>query len=74
MKKETKKEKTVIRKRTWTIEFIEYSDGSAVMHRTNGGFKAFELLGLVEEAREDIIQQVRGNIKPHVTKRNVITD
>ena len=53
MKKETKKEKTVIRKRTWTIEFIEYSDGSAVMHRTNDGFKAFELLGLVEEARED---------------------
>jgi len=44
------------------------------MHRTNDGFKAFELLGLVEEAREDILMQVKGHIKPHVTKRNVITD
>lgn len=66
------KDKKVIRTRKWIVEFIEYEDGSAVMNRHNDGFKTFELLGLIEEIRDDVIQRMRGNIKPHQVNRTSI--
>lgn len=68
--KEEKKE--IIRKRTWTVEVIEYSDGTSKMSRVVNGFLGFELLGLLEDMKSDIIEQLRGRIKPTVTERTVI--
>ena len=67
-----KTEKEIIRKRTWTVELVEYSDGTSKMNREVNGFLGFELLGLLEDMKSDIIEQLRGRIKPTVIERTVI--
>ena len=67
-----KTEKEIIRKKTWTVELVEYSDGTSKMNREVNGFSGFELLGLIEDMKSDIIEQLRGRIKPTVIERTVI--
>lgn len=40
--------------------------------RRNHGFNPFELIGLLEDTRLDIAQQLKGNIKPTIIDREVI--
>jgi hypothetical protein len=61
-------------KKTYTIEMIEHEDGGTQLIRTNDGFDAFELLGLLELAQLEIIEQIKGNIKPDIIKRNIVED
>ena len=65
-------DKQVISKRKWTIEHITFNDGSTALSRTNDGFNAFELMGLLALSKDDIINQMKGNVKPEVIKRKVI--
>ena len=56
------------------IEIIDYSDGSSVMNRTNDGFCALELLGLLSKTQKDVIEQMEGLIKPTLVNRTLIVD
>ena len=63
--------KKVITKRKWIVEHIMYDDGTTQLSRTNDGFNSFELMGLLELSKDDIINQIKGNVKPDVVKRKV---
>ena len=62
-----------MKKKTYIITF-EKINGKSVMNRTNDGFTAVELLGVIELTRVEIIDQMRGMIKPDIIKRTVIED
>jgi hypothetical protein len=64
--------KEIIKKRTYTIEQITYIDGNTELKRVNDGFNALELMGLLELSKDDIIDQIKGVVKPDVVKRKVI--
>lgn len=51
---------------------ISSKDG--VLSRRNEGFSAIELLGLCNLISLEIIQQLKGDIKPDIIKREVIVD
>ncbi len=42
------------------------------MHRVNDGFSPYELLGILEEAQQDILDQIKDKVKPDVIKREVV--
>lgn len=67
-------EKKPIEVKKWHIEITTFDDGSTEMMRTNDGFNPIELLGLLSFAHQDIVNQIKGEIKPDVIKRNVIKD
>ena len=62
----------ITRKKTYEIKWVYFPDGSSQLDRRNEGFDAFELLGILEQAQMEIIEQLRGKIKPDVIKRTVI--
>ena len=64
--------KDIIKKRIYTIEQIMYTDGTTELKRTNDGFNALELMGLLELSKDDIIDQIKGAVKPDIVKRKVI--
>lgn len=64
----------VIETKKWTIEIKSYDDGSFTLKRTNEGFTALELLGLIFKAQMEILDQISGKIKPTVTERIVVKD
>jgi hypothetical protein len=49
-----------------------YDDGKVELIRRNDGFDVFELLGLISLANNELAEQLRGNLKPDVIKREVI--
>jgi hypothetical protein len=63
--------KKVITLRKWIVEHIIYNDGTTELKRTNDGFNSFELMGLLELSKDDIINQIKGNVKPDIIKRKV---
>jgi len=62
----------------YTIEWIEYTDEDGKpktkLQRTCQGFNAYELLGLVTLAKSEIVQQIKGDVKPDIIERKVIND
>lgn len=60
-------------KKTYTVSIIEHPDNKVEMNRVNDGFNALELLGIVSLTQHEIIEQMKGNIKPDVINRTVIT-
>ena len=54
--------------------YIRLEEGEKVsrLRRTNRGFSPHELLGLLFEIQMDIIQQLKGNVKPTLVERKVI--
>jgi hypothetical protein len=66
------KEKKLVRKRTWSITIEQFNDGSTTMKRTSDGFLGFELLGLIEQMKQDILKQLSGDIKPDIIERKYI--
>lgn len=56
----------------YSIEIIE-SDKGYSMNRTMSGFTALELMGVLEFIQLEIIEQMKGQIKPTEIKRTIIT-
>ncbi|HUS49612.1 MAG TPA: hypothetical protein VMZ91_05570 [Candidatus Paceibacterota bacterium] len=48
----------------YTIEVI-FENGVYKRTRTNEGFNPYELLGIFELSKMDIIEQMKGNIRPN---------
>lgn len=67
-----RKNKKIRHKDTYTVERITYSDGSSQLTRTCDGFNPIELLGVLELAQLEIVDQIKGAIKPDIIKRKVI--
>jgi hypothetical protein len=65
-------EKKIIRKQKWIVEHITYLDGTTELTRTNDGFGALELIGLIEISKDDIINQIRGKVKPDIVNRKFV--
>lgn len=63
-------------KYVFIYEREENEDGSANcrMHSENDGFNPLEILGMLEWKRDDVIRQMRGELKPTVVERNLIKD
>jgi hypothetical protein len=68
-----KKAKASVEVKLYSIKYIKYNDGTSKMERENLGFSAIELLGYLECIQLDIIDQMKGIIKPTKTKRIVTT-
>ena len=66
--------KKVIKKKVYTIEVKIYSDGTSNMKRTCDGFHFYELLGILDFTRDEILEQIKGTIKPDIIERRVIVD
>lgn len=49
-------------------------DKKGILTRRNEGFTAIELLGLCNLISLEIIQQLKGDIRPDIIKREVIED
>jgi hypothetical protein len=69
-----KKKVKVVRKAVYTIEFLVYSDDTTTINRTAENFSAFELIGILELSKEDIVKQIKGEIKPDIVTRKVIVN
>jgi hypothetical protein len=50
----------IIRKRIWTIEVIDYP-GHKELVRKNDGFENYELVGLCEIIKQEILEGKNGN-------------
>lgn len=60
-------------KKTYTIVLEKREDGNH-MTRTNDGFNAFELLGILKIAEEDILRQIKNTTENEIDiiKRQVV--
>lgn len=60
-------------KKTYTIVLEKREDGNH-MTITNDGFNAFELLGVLKTAEEDVLKQIRNTAEKeiHYIKRQVV--
>lgn len=54
----------------WETKVTE-EDGKIKVERTNDGFTAFELLGIIESFRHDILMQIHGEIKPEIVRKHI---
>lgn len=68
-------EPKLIKVRKWVMEEKTFDDGKCTLVRTNDGFSTFELLGLADLARDEIISTIKGRA-PHFDyiQRQIITD
>ena len=60
-------------KKTYTITVEEDGD-KCRMHRTCDGFSPIELLGILEYVQMEIKQQMGGELKPDIVKREVVEE
>ena len=67
-----KKEQKIVKEKTYSIKHITYEDGSSHLIRENNGFNPFELLGYLEHAQLEIMQELAGKMKPDVIERRVV--
>ena len=74
--KETKDKGEIIfrheRIRSYTIKFEKNDDGLLSINKKNDGFNPIELLGLLSWAYADILEQMKGNVKPDIVKREYV--
>jgi hypothetical protein len=63
-------------KQVYTITIEHKKDGATTMTRRNDGFNAIELLGILELAQQDILNQIKDheNSNIDVVKREVVED
>lgn len=61
-----------VRKCKYTVEVIDYDDHTQRMSRVNDGFTATELLGILEFTQAEVIEMIKGRIKPDIIERKVI--
>ena len=44
------------------------------MKRSNDGFSGYEVIGILEEAKQDVLNQLAGQIKPDIIKREAVEE
>lgn len=59
--------------KSWTIEVME-RDGERRIRRTNNGFNPFELLGICEETKSDILLQIKSQVGTMEKELHIIND
>lgn len=73
IRKQLDAEEGIIKSRTYTITMSDYVDTEGTkkqrLLRVCDGFTALELLGVVEFCRSEIVEQIKGTIKPDIIKR-----
>jgi hypothetical protein len=52
----------------YTIEIIDV-DGKLSVKRINDGFNCYEILGFVTQAQHEIVEMIKGNMKPDKVER-----
>lgn len=65
-------EKKVIRTKMYKVTIEYYEDGTNTMIRMNDGFNGLELIGLSELITFEVREQLLGNIRPDIIKREVV--
>lgn len=68
-----KKEKPANAK-TYTIEVFSDIGHQYNIKRTNDGFDAYQLLGILQMTIDDIKEQIKGNIKPNIVRNFIEHD
>lgn len=63
----------IIRVKTFTVT-VEERKNTHGMIRTNDGFHILELMGILQFAQLELLEQFKGKIKPDFVKRTVLTD
>lgn len=58
----------------YIIEFTQDENGTVAINRTNDGFNFLEILGFIEISRLEVVEQIKGNAKVDVIKRQAIID
>lgn len=66
------KKKKVLRRSTYKIVCEITDDGKSTMSRTNDGFNAYELIGILELTQREIREQIAGGYTPDEINRKVI--
>jgi hypothetical protein len=46
-------------------------DGKLNLHRLNDGFHIFELIGIMEMAQQEILQQMNGELEPEIIEKKL---
>ena len=67
-----KKERTIVNEKIYTIKIVTYSDGERHLIRENDGFSPLDLLGYMEHAQLEIMQQLAGKMKPDIVERKFV--
>lgn len=68
-------ERKIKSKSTYTISLVQYEDGFSSLDRTNDGFDALQLLGLIHLAQSEIINQITGKMpQPDVVNCRVVNN
>jgi hypothetical protein len=65
-------DRELLKTKTYTITLNEYNDDKTELIRRNDGFNPLELLGLCSLSTQEIIEQLKGDIKPDVIRREVV--
>lgn len=65
-------EKKVILTKMYKVTIEYYEDGTNTMIRMNDGFNGLELIGLSELITFEVREQLLGNIRPDIIKREVV--
>lgn len=58
--------------KSYLVEMISGPGGVEKFFRTNDGFNAFELLGVLQHAQREILDQINGISAPDVIQRTVV--
>lgn len=65
-------EKKVLLTKTYQVTIEYFEDGTNRMTRSNDGFNGLELIGLSELITIEVREQLLGNIRPDIIKREVM--
>lgn len=71
MAKKTIPERKIVEIKKWTVEQTIYEDGRSSIYRKNEGFNPMELLGILSYTEGDILDQVRGHLKPNIIEKKI---
>jgi len=63
-----------MKRRIYSIVLIEDENGKMSLTRKNRGFNAFELIGFIEDIKQELLKMLHGKMKVDVVKRIVETD
>lgn len=64
----------VIKQKTYKVIVSILDNGKFNIKRICEGFNALELLGILEETKQDIFKQIEGEIRPEQVERQFVKD
>lgn len=71
-----KKRRKILKVKKYTIEVTEFDDDKQQISRTNDGFSALELMGVLAHCHHSVSLLLAGKVfpEPEVIKRNIVKD